>query len=104
MVDGGSNPPAGVMMRMVAVSEAELANFFAYASFPRKYRPLMKLKISPRGAPVSRRRWASSNCECGEKSCLARTPEALAGDKRKTRGRAADSSRGLCCGPATGKA
>ena len=63
------------------------ANRLAYASLPRKYRPLTKLKTSPSVAPLRlRRSRATANCAFGDSMSCARRPEQLAGDKRKMRG------------------
>src|SRR5262245_12184641 len=63
------------------------ANRLAYASLPRKYRPLTKLKTSPSAAPLRlRRARATANCAFGDNTSCARRPEQFAGDKRKMRG------------------
>jgi len=64
-------------------------NLSAYANLPRKYKPLMKLKTSPRGTLEFRRRSASSNSAFGLKSILARIPLEFAGESKK-----------ILCGPA----
>src|SRR3989442_10714332 len=63
-----------------------LANAEAYASLPRKYRPLMKVKTSPMVAPsVDLSRWASVERALFRNRKPARFPEQWAGESRKIR-------------------
>src|SRR5688572_1936316 len=65
-----------------------LANRRAYASLPRKYRPLTKLNTSPSEVPSTERSCrARANCATGDITIRARTPLQLAGDRRNTRPR-----------------
>ena len=57
---------------------------FAYASFPRKYKPLKKLNTSPSGAPSLDSRRASSKSAFGLSNTFARRPSHRAGERRKT--------------------
>ena len=60
-----------------------LPNARAYASLPRKYSPLIKLKSSPRDTPFWRRRTAISKSASSRITNRARIPAMLAGDRRK---------------------
>src|SRR5947208_8411504 len=63
-----------------------LANAAAYASLPRKYSPLMKVKTSPMFAPsVDLSRWASVERAFFRNRKPARFPEQWAGESRKIR-------------------
>ena len=56
----------------------------AYVAFPRKYRPLTKLKTSPSGAPsASRSCRASGNAAAGFRTSCARSPPRFAGESKK---------------------
>src|SRR5262245_12201516 len=77
-----------------SVGSGGRANRRAYASFPRKYRPLTKLNTSPSGAPAvlcSCR--ARSKLAFGDSIICARMPPQLAGDRRNTRDGGADGLR-----------
>src|SRR5215213_10183700 len=97
MVTGASaarNPAFGVMTSTPpAVTGSSgsggAAKRRAYASLPRKYNPLTKLKTSPRWAPSGVLSCcANVNWAVGDATILARTPPQFAGDNRKIRGAA----------------
>src|SRR5881628_1155784 len=97
IVSAGRRPAFGVITRTPPETTGHSgsggrANRRAYASLPRKYKPLTKLKTSPSGAPASSRSCcASGKPAVGETTIRARTPLQLAGDSRKTRGRTTGS-------------
>ena len=84
-VSGLSNPAEVVMTNDPDRSAGGREKAPAYASFPRKYRPLIKLNNSPNGAPPSRRRHANSDWPFAFRTYPARTPARLAGERRKIR-------------------
>ena len=77
----GDTRPRSVVMTSISVPNAR-----AYASFPRKYRPLRKLNASPSSTPGgSRNAFASGNSAFGLRISFARSPSQRAGERRKTR-------------------
>src|SRR3954470_4803445 len=78
----GTSPRSVVMTRAPGTSAVARPKAFAYASFPRKYRPLRKLNTSPSGAPLVASRRASANSAFGLSRTFARRPSQRAGERR----------------------
>src|SRR5262249_2696596 len=82
----GKSPRSGVITRTPAIDSGGRANRVAYASFPRKYRPLRKENTSPIGMPDGERSLdAAGNRERGLSTWHARTPPHQAGERGRTR-------------------
>src|SRR6266851_6393445 len=79
-----TKPPLDVITKAPWVLGCTSQNVRAYANLPRKYRPLIKLKSSPRDTPTWRRRTAISKSASSRITNRARIPAILAGDRRKT--------------------
>src|SRR5580704_2573722 len=80
---GESRPPDAVITRMPETPAGGLANRVAYASLPRKYRPLTKLNTSPKVACDAFSLWFSSDFEVSRSNDLPRTPDKFAGESKK---------------------
>lgn len=86
-LSGDTKPPAAVITTTPGIPGGGLAWVRAYVNLPRKYSPLMKLKISPSGTPSLRSRNANGERPFSPRINLARRPEAFAGESRKIRRR-----------------
>src|SRR6267154_3402322 len=84
IASGDTKPPFDVITKAPWILGGTLQNVRAYANLPRKYRPLIKLKSSPRDTPRWRRRTAISKSASSRITNRARIPAMLAGDRRKT--------------------
>jgi len=80
---GESKPPDAVITRMPEIPAGGLANRVAYASLPRKYRPLTKLNTSPSVACEDLSLWLSSDFDESRSNSFPRTPDRFAGESRK---------------------
>src|SRR5688572_7406003 len=82
---GETSPRSGVMTSTDGTFCGGCANARAYASLPRKYKPLRKLNASPTEMPPLRSATASGNAALSLKRICARRPKVLAGDNRNIR-------------------
>jgi len=82
-VSGEIRPPLEVITKAPSTLGGALQKAWAYLSLPRKYRPLMKLKSSPRDAPRRRSRTANSKSALSRIRNWARIPAMFAGERRK---------------------
>lgn len=82
---GETRPAEDVISTIPGTPAGALAKARAYASLPRKYNPLMKLKISPTGTRPLRRRCQRADCPDSPKSKFPRTLLTFAGESTKSR-------------------
>jgi hypothetical protein len=80
---GASRPPEAVITRTPETPAGGLENRVAYASLPRKYRPLTKLNTSPSVAWEDLSLWLSSDLDVSRSNDFPRTPDRFAGESRK---------------------
>src|SRR6202035_1829845 len=82
-VSGESKPAIAVITNAPDALSGGTENARAYASLPRKYRPLRELNRSPSVTPVRRSRDAKSDSALGPRRYAARVPERLPGGRKK---------------------